>query len=169
MEKLVFQESPAVNFGSNIFIDVPIILQVDETPLIEVVKTQQGGYTTEIPIYHNDGTYLAKVKGSQLYSTPEGEKAGVKLRHPDLMTVCELNGNVIFELKRTEAAALKASAELYTPNGFFVKCADTMPSLVSPDGSSINVGGVTMSGNVFQGIKIGVHLSTKGSVGIGAT
>jgi hypothetical protein len=61
---------------------VPTILQYDDTPLIQVVRVAEAGYTTEIPIYHSDGTYLAKVVGSQLYSTPEGQKAGVTLRHP---------------------------------------------------------------------------------------
>jgi hypothetical protein len=167
MEKLIFQESPEVEFGSNRFINVPTILQFDETPLIQVVKSQDAGFSTEIPIYHQDGTYLAKVVGSQIYKTPDGEKAGLELRHPDLMTVCELNGQTLFEIKRTSAASLKAAAELYTPTGYFVKYMADRPNLLKSDGSSIQIGGMVMTGNSFSGCRIGIWIKSDGSMGIG--
>ena len=167
MEKLIFQKTPEVEFGSNKFINVPTILQYDETPLIQVVKTQDAGFSTEIPIYHNDGTYLAKVVGSQIYKTADGEKAGLELKHPDLMTVCELNGQILFELKRTSAASLKASAELYTPNGYFVKYMTSAPSLLKPDGSALQIRDMVMTDCSFSGVRIGVWLKSDGSMGIG--
>ena len=94
---------------------MPTILQYDETPLIQVVRAAEAGFTTEIPVYHSDGTYLAKVVGSQIYRTADGEKAGVTLRHPGHATVCEMNGKTLFELVREDAAALKnASRALHT-------------------------------------------------------
>jgi hypothetical protein len=118
---LIFNESPRIEIASNAFENVPVILQFHDTPIIEVVREEQAGYTTQISIYHRDGTYLAKVKGSQLYSTKAGEKAGVTLRHPGLLTVCEMGGQTLFELRRDQAAALRLSAELYTPTGIFIK------------------------------------------------
>jgi hypothetical protein len=135
--------------------------------LIQIVKTQEAGFSTEIPIFHSDGTYLAKVVGSRIFPTPEGEKAGVTLRHPDLMTVCELNGRTLFEIKRTSAASLKAAAELYTPPGYFVKYMSNTPSLLKSDGSSLQIGGIVMTGCSFSGVRIGVWLKSDGSVGIG--
>ena len=167
MEKLIFQKTPEVEFGSNKFVNVPTILQFDETPLIQVVKTQNAGFSTEIPIYHNDGTYLAKVVGSQIYKTEEGKKAGLELKHPELMTVCELNGQILFELKRTSAASVKAAAELYTPNGYFVKYKSSAPDLLKADGSSLQVGGMVMTGCSFSGVRIGVWLKSDGSIDIG--
>jgi hypothetical protein len=167
MDKLIFQETPEVEFGSNKFINVPTILQFDETPLIQVVKTQDAGFSTEIPIYHSDGTYLAKVVGSQIYKTEDGKKAGLVLKYPDLMTVCELNGQTLFELKRTSAASLKAAAELYTPAGYFVKYMSSTPSLLKIDGSNLQVGGMIMTGCSFSGVRIGVWLKSDGSIGIG--
>ncbi len=76
MDKLIFNESPAVEIATNTFIDVPIILQYEDTPLIEVVKTQEAGYTTQIPIYHSDDTYLAKAVESRLFTTLQADKAG---------------------------------------------------------------------------------------------
>lgn len=167
MDKLIFQESPEVEFGSNRFINVPTILQFDETPLIQVVKEEQVGFSTSIPIYHQDGTYLAKVVGSQMYSTEEGRKAGVKLLHPDKMTVCELNGQTLFEIRRTSAAALKAAAELYTPTGHFIKYMGSQPGLIDTSGNSLKVGGVIMTECSFVGCRIGVWMKSDGSVGIG--
>ncbi|UGB00635.1 hypothetical protein LRS40_01365 (plasmid) [Leclercia sp. G3L] len=74
-DKLIFTQSPKIELGSNFFINVPVILQYKETPLISIEHSIDAGFTTNIPIYHSDGTYLAKVKGSQLYSTEEGKKS----------------------------------------------------------------------------------------------
>ena len=81
-KELVFSSSPTVAFASNVFTGVPVILQADNTPLIEMVRGEDAGFTTQITIFHKDGAYLAKVKGTQIYLTPDGEKAGLTLRHP---------------------------------------------------------------------------------------
>ena len=60
----LFHNHPTVELATNTFVRVPVILQYDELPLIEIVQTQSAGFTTKIPIYHPDGTYLAKVVGS---------------------------------------------------------------------------------------------------------
>ena len=49
-DKLLFFESPEVEFAGNFFVDVPIILEYDDTPLIEVVQEQEAGYTTQFQI-----------------------------------------------------------------------------------------------------------------------
>lgn len=167
MEKLVFQTHPQVDLGSNLFIDVPVILQFEDTPLIEVVRTQDAGYTTQIPIYHEDGTYLAKVVGSQIYPTADGQKAGVTLSHPDKMTVCKLGNQTLFEIRREQAAAIKTAAELYTPTGFFVKYATETPGLLNSTGDALQIRGGIFRGNTFQGCRIGVWLKADGSIGLG--
>jgi len=123
-QSIIFQESPIFWLGSNKFINVPVVLMYRDTPLIEVGRFEEAGYTTQISIYHPDGTYLAKVKGSRLFATSDGEKSGLQLRHPDKMTICELNGKTLFEIRRLEAAALKTTAELHTPDGLFIKVSE---------------------------------------------
>ncbi|POF89348.1 hypothetical protein [Pseudomonas putida] len=167
MDKLVFQSAPSVELGSNKFINTPTVLQFDDTPLIQVVRNQQAGFTTQIPIYHQDGTYLAKAVGSQLYRTSDGDKAGVTLEHHDKLTVCKLNGQVLFEIRREEAAALKTAAELYTPEGYFVNYTSPTPGLVDKDGAALNLNGITMTGCVFSNNKIGIWMRSDGSVAIG--
>lgn len=166
MDKLVFQNAPTVEIGSNTFINTPTILQFDDTPLIQVTRVEQAGFTTEIPIYHQDGTYLAKAVGSRLHKTPDGEKAGVVLEHRDKITVCKLNNRVVFEIRRKEAAALKTAAELYTPQGYFIKYSSKNPGLFKNDGKSININGFVMSGCTFESVRIGVLLRSDGSMSI---
>lgn len=173
--QLVFSSTPNVAFASNIFTGVPVILQSDDTPLIELVKEEPAGFTTQISIYHKDGTYLAKVKGSQMYLTPDGEKAGLKLRHPGLVTVCQLEQQTLFELRRDHAAALNLTAELYTPTGGFIKGHQYLKYVESfgpggvavgfPDGLILGLKDLRISCDQAHGI--GIHLHSEGWVGIG--
>lgn len=170
MSKLIFQTSPRVTFATNQFIDVPIILQFDDTPLISVVREEALGFTTEIPIYHADGTYLAKVRGTRIFPTEAGKKAGLEMRYPRGMTVCEMAGRTVFEIIHEDGDAFRTHAELHTPTGFFIKSHDApMPELISTTGEALRVGGVTMIGSTIQGYRIGLWLKSDGSVAIGCT
>ena len=168
---LVFQQSPLVEYASNYFLNVPIILQYDETPLIEVVREQAAGFTTQFKIYNQDGIYIAKVKGTQIYPTKEGTQSDIKLRHFDRVTACELEGKTLFEIRRKKAAALKTEAELYTPEGCFLKSNEyKMPSeLIKSDKTALRIGGAVMVGNQFIDCRIGIHIKSDGSLGIGCS
>lgn len=171
-DDLLFSSTPRVEFGSNTFENVPVILQYDHTPLVEVVQVQAAGFSAQFRIYSQDGVYLAKAVGSRLHTTDAGRKANVKLRHPSLMTVCELDGKTLFVVRRKEAAALSTEAELYTPDGRFVKVASggaAPPGLFEANGTALRVGaGIVMAGNHFVGVRIGIHVKRDGSVLIGA-
>jgi hypothetical protein len=160
-DTLIFFQSPEVEYAGNFFINVPIILEYDNTPLIEVVQAEAAGFTTQFQIFNKDGVYIARVKGSRLFLTEEGQKSNLRLRHPDKMTVCELDNQTIFEVRRKEAAALKTSAELFTPDGRFMKSNEHgAPScLISPDGFRIGMN--VVSGCCFQGCRVGIHISSQ--------
>jgi hypothetical protein len=165
---LIFATTPSVTIATNTFINVPIIIQYDETPLIQIIKLQQAGFTTEIPIFHSDGTKLAKVVGSRLFLTKEGEKAGLSLSYPNRMTVCSMDKRVLFEIIREGASALKTRAELYTPDGYFVKFSESQnPELFDTSGNSLRIGGITMEGCTFNNLRIGCLIRKDGSVTIG--
>jgi hypothetical protein len=105
-----------VQIAGNRFVNTPVILQFEDTLLIEVIKEfEPAGYTTQFSIYSQTGIPLAKVKGTQIYRTPHGKDAGLTLEYPDQATACKLDGEIVFELWRDKAAYLKASARLYTP------------------------------------------------------
>jgi hypothetical protein len=170
-QRLYFSLSPKVEFAGNYFQDVPVILQYDDTPIISVTQEVTTGFTTEIEIYSNDGTYLAKAKGSQLYPTEEGMKANLVLRHPQGLTVCELNGETLFEMRRDGPAALRTRAELFTPDGRFMKCdpAGVPSELISFDGTCLQVGQFHMVRNTFVGCRVGILIGSDGEVRIGTT
>ena len=168
MNQLIYQSSPKVTFASNTFINVPIILQFDDTPLISIVREQNLGMTTEIPIYHVDGTYLAKVRGTRVFATEDGKKAGVEIRQLPKTTVCEIGNRTAFEIHHESGDAFRTHAELYTPNGCFVKSTDApTPELFDASGTALKVGGIVMSNNTFQNLRIGVWLRSDGSCSIG--
>ena len=154
-------------FGSNTFINVPTILQVDDTPLVSVVKEQGLGYTTEIPIHHADGTYLTKVRGTRVYPTDAGKAAGVKIeRHPQLW-VCTSSGRTAFEIRQQPGDAFTLTAELYTPTGYFVKVShDSQPQLFDASGDGLQIGGLFMTGNTLQGCRIGIWIQSSGQLSI---
>lgn len=162
-DSLIFFESPEVEYGGNFFKDVPIILEYDDTPLIEVVHEQAAGFAAQFKIFNKDGVYIAKVKGSRLFLTNDGTKSNLKLRHPDGMTVCELEGHTIFEVRRKDAAAMKTRAELFTPDGRFMKSNEHgAPScLISSDGSYLCINTTTMIGCRFERCRVGIHVSSQ--------
>lgn len=158
-DPLVFNTIPEFEFATNVFRNVPVILQYNETPLIQVVNEIDAGFTTEFHIFHNDGTDLAKVKGSRLFLTDDGRKANLTLSHPAGMTVCREGKRVLFEIRRTDAAALQTSAELYTPDGNFLKAPNVPLTALGKDSHALSLGspGVLLR-NTFCGCGTGVHI-----------
>lgn len=166
MEILTYQTSPAVTYATNTFINVPVILQYEDTPLISVVREADLGFTTEFKIFHADGTDMARVKGTRIYPTKAGELAGLKLRQLENGAVFEMAGRTVFEVLNQKGAAFRTSAELYTPDGYFVRSTEDTPLYMSGS-DGLKIGGLMMRDNTFIGSRIGVHIRSDGSVGIG--
>ncbi|MEX2316044.1 MAG: hypothetical protein WD669_02760 [Pirellulales bacterium] len=169
MDSLFFQESPEVEIATNTFINVPTILQWEDVPLLQVGKFMEAGYTTKIAVYHNDGTRIAWVKGSQVYPTDAGRKASVDLRSEDkgTLTVCELEGKTIFELRRKHANQLKGWAELYAPEGVLIKATDAETAAVLGDGTALQIAGVAIRNGRVDGHQIGIHVTKKDGIKFG--
>ena len=166
--KLYFQSSPAITIATNTFVNVPVVFKYEDTPLLEVVREQRIGFTTQVPVYHSDGTYLAKVKGNRVYPTQAGKKANIEIRNMPGKFICTLENRVVLELSHGVGEAFKADAELYAPDGYLVKYSDaSMPELFDLTGSAIKVGGVTITGCVFQNLSVGIWLRKDGSCVIG--
>ena len=166
--ELIYQTTPTVTLSTNTFINVPTILQFDDTPLISIVKEENLGFTSEIPIFHADGTYLAKVRGTRVFPTEAGKKAGIVMRSLPSLTACELDGRTLFEIAHQQGDAFRAQAELYTPNGYFIKSTQAdLPSLLKSDGTALNIGGMRMTNCSFSGVRIGIWLKSDGNIGIG--
>ena len=166
--KLTFQSSPSITIATNTFINVPVVLKYEDTPLIEVIKEHGIGFTTQIPIYHADGTYLAKVKGNRIYRTDAGKEADIGIRDTPGKYICTMGSTTVFELSHGVGDAFRAEAELFTPDGCFVKCTDApRPELFDLSGNAIQVGGVTIIGSHFQDVSVGIWLRKDGSCDVG--
>jgi len=167
---LIFSSTPEVIVATNTFINVPVVLKYEDTPLIEIIIEQGLGFTTQIPIFHSDGTYLAKVKGNRVFPTEEGKKANITIRDIEGKYICSLDNKVLFELTHGVGDAFKADAELYAPDGYFIKCSDApKPELLDVSGNAIQAGGVTMSGMLFKNLSIGIWLRKDGSCAMGCS
>jgi hypothetical protein len=165
---LIFQTSPKVTIATNTFVNVPVILKYEDVNLIEIVREERVGFTTQIPIYHQDGTHLAKVTGNRLYLSEDGKKTGLKIDKYEGLWVCTMDKKTLFEIQQQTGDAFKTTAELYTPDGYFVKCTDApAPHLIDTKGSELKIGGMIMSGNTISGFQIGIWLRRDGSCAIG--
>ncbi len=168
MNQLIFSEIPQVTIATNIFINCPVILKFDDINLIELIKEEQVGFTTQIPIYHPDGTYLAKVNGNRIFLTDDGKKVGLKIEKKANVWECQMEKQTLFEIHQQSANSFKTQAELYTPTGHFVKCTDSpKPDLIDINGNSLQIGGIIMSGNTFSGMKTGIWIRSNGQFSIG--
>jgi hypothetical protein len=156
---VIFQETPEVRFASIAFVNCPIILLYNMTPLIEVGQFVDAGFTTRFSVYNKDGVAMAKVVGSRIFPTDEGKNAKLETRHESGLVVCELDGQPIMELRKTGAAAIGAFAELYSPEGVLVKVRDSGLSGMLRNGSPLQFGPVTLSGGTVSDKDIGLYLS----------
>lgn len=161
--EVVFQESPEVLVASNTFINVPIILQWEETPLLEVGKFVDAGYTIRFPVFMPDGTEVAKVVGPRIILTEAGKLAKIAQRHEDRLIVCELEGKPILELRKRGPAALKGEAELWAPEGVLITAKDAgVSGLLGSHSGSLQIGGMEMIGAKFENFKVGIQITKTG-------
>jgi len=168
MNKLIFQKSPIVTLSTNRFINVPVILKFEDTNLIEIVREDTFNYTTKIPIFHSDGTKLAVVTGNRPYPTEIGKTAGITVDKYKGLWVCKMGNQILFEMILQTGDSFKLSAELYAPEGYFVKCTDIITlQQIRMTEEALSIGELTMSGNTIQGVKTGIWMKRDGSCLIG--
>jgi hypothetical protein len=165
--ELIWKSHPEVALGSCVFRNVPVIIQYLDTPLLEVVTSESAGYTTKFPVFLEDGTQIAVVKGSQIYRTKEGALAKIGIRYEPNLTVFELENTPILELRRRGAAALNGWAELYAPDGILIRASDSdVAAWVDADGD-LRLGWAKISGIVCDGKPVGIHFRADNKVRIG--
>jgi hypothetical protein len=167
MEALTYQSSPIVTFATNKFINVPVILQYENIPLISVVREAELGFTSEFKIFHPDGTDMARVRGTRVFPTEAGKAAGLRLRQLKDGAVFEMAGKTVFEIFNDKGDAFRTHAELYTPDGCFVRSAEGVPLNMGHPDHSLKINGLTLQNNTFVGSAIGILLKKDGSLGCG--
>lgn len=168
MNKLVFQNTSEICVATNRFVNVPIILRFEDVDLISVVKSESIGYTTEIPIYHEDGTYLTKIKGTRMYETELAKKAGVEIITRPYHWICKMGNRTLYEIRQDKGSFL-LQAELYATEGYFVKSTDCDLNSFKLDlnGDSLQLGDLVLRENTFNGCQIGILCHKDGNIEIG--
>jgi hypothetical protein len=163
---LIFREYPKLIVAKNTFVRVPVVVQYEATPMLEITRTERG-FALRIPIYNSDGVKLTVVEGAELRPTKDGERVGVRICHPRGMTVCELNGKALFEINRTGTATLELSGELYTPDRSLIKWSPESISMFNPQSHRFQLTAIAKSGRVVADRQIGLLLRSDGSWDVG--
>ena len=167
-DTLLFTNWPKVSMGSNTFIDVPTILKYDNLNMIEIIKEPGYGYTTQIPIFDAEGTYLATAKGNSLIFSDETTDGDLKLEQDIDGTTCTLDGKMLFEITRSDGDSFDIKAELFTPEGYRIKyISDETPELFDKQGNEVRLGGVLKDESVIEGCDVGFWLTQNGTCRFG--
>jgi len=166
---LFFRPDTKIVVSTNTFINVPIILKYEETNLIETIRETPINFTSQIRIYHPDGTYLTKAKGNRLFPTPESVKAGVVMEEYLGLTVCKMNGKTLFELRHRTGEYFKTTAELFTNDGCFVKTHDSISLNAISANDPLIIGNCKILGNTFVNTRIGIWVKKDGSISLGVS
>jgi hypothetical protein len=165
-DELIFRESPNIEFATNTFINVPVILQYEDTPIITVEKNIKLEYDIKIPIYDSDGTKLATAKNSRIYADKNVEGKIVIDKRPHIW-VCKMNGHEIFEIRQKEGDLFKVTAELYTPDGHFIKYSDFKHNIPVSMSNFIDLVSRVAHGCTILDVEIGFWVRRNGKVDIG--
>jgi len=148
----------SVKLGGNIYVNVPILIAFDNAQLFTLSRLNDGYLGIDFEVYNDSGKKIASVKRNNIYF---GDKKSYKLDgDADHLALSSTDSGVILvEIRKRAAAApveLDVSVRSYLPSG---KLMDLGPNMS-------NLGGLRMIGNVFQGCRIGISISSDGSVGL---
>jgi hypothetical protein len=65
--------------------------------------------------------------------------------------------------------SFKLQAELFTPDGHFIKCQDNKGLDLFDNTKALTIGSLTLQGNTFQNLSVGVWTKNNGQVLIGVS
>lgn len=166
-DSLTIPPNAKIIVGTNTFINVKNILVYENENLIQIVNSTTIDFTMEIPIYNYDGVYLSKAIGNRVYNTKEGDKAGVKIdKHPNIW-VGKIGDKIVFEIRQNDASTFKTTAELYTPDAYFIKAENNTIFGKIQHNKPLILGNCTISGNTINGFDYGIKVSKDGNISIG--
>jgi hypothetical protein len=165
-DELIFKESPTIEFATNTFINVPVILQYEDTPLITVERNITLEYGIKIPIYDSDGTKLATAKNSRVY-VDKNIKEKITIDKRPRIWVCKMNGHEIFEIRQKEGDLFRIMAELYAPDGRFVKYSNFQHIASESMSNLIDLASRAACSCSISDVEVGLLVKRDGNVIIG--
>ncbi len=103
-------------------------------------------------MFLHDKVFTIPDKLTEVY----GKKVGLKIEKKANVWECQMEKQTLFEIHQQSGNSFKTLAELHTPTGHFVKCTDSPQlGLIDINGNALQVGGLSMIGNVFNLFKDG--------------
>lgn len=128
--QLVYKPIPIVTSLKRMPMNFPAIIPFDDMPWISIVQEDNHGFGSDIQVLNSAGTCLAKIRGTRIFSTEDGKRAGIKLRPLINSTICELNGNELFEIACQSCGSFNIRTGLFAKKGYFIKSTKTsLPSI----------------------------------------
>ncbi len=153
-----------VVLGGNTFIDTPNLVVYKGESLFRFERNEESGYlAVSFRIYDETKAKIATIGQNRIFMNKKygGPKTfEIEGGVHDWTLKEKGSGDLICAIKQKEAAIpaeLDVSVNLYTPDGMLFSA--------TPD--AINLGGIQMIGNVFQGLSAGIVINPDGSAGIG--
>jgi hypothetical protein len=141
-----------VLIGGNTYIDCPTIINYKGQSLFELKRSDTDGFLgINFDVYGKDGSKVSTVRNGQFVgATPSGYETDEAMDHYVLIE--RATGRRVCEVKlRSKAsgdAELEVSAQMYMPDG----------RLVRFDPNQTNLGGITMTGSVFEACGAAVRI-----------
>lgn len=79
-----------------------------------------------------------------------------------------INGKTAFEIHQQTGNSFKTTAELYTPDGKFLKISDSNKiEGFNINGDSLKIGNIMFTNSTFENTTIGIWLQKDGSLSVG--
>jgi hypothetical protein len=165
-DELILKKSPNIEFATNTFINVPVILRYEDINLITVEKNIKLEYDVKIPIYHSDGTKLATATNSRIFKNEKVKENIIIDKYPDVW-VCKMNGREIFEIRQGKGDLFEIMAELYTQDGYFIKYSNFKHNIPVSMSNFIDLVSRVAHGCTILDVEIGFWVKRNGGVDIG--
>ena len=141
----------SVKLGGNTFINTPVLISYQGTPLF-TVSCNEGGYLAiDFEVYDANRQKIASVKKNNIYPHKDHKSNYALEGTADTLTLIDKDtGKAIVDIKRRTAATeeLDVSVSTFLPNGDLL--------LLGPD--STNIKGTLLKGKIVKNCGVGIFI-----------
>lgn len=140
----------SVKLGGNTYINTPNLVVYKGEPLFRVYRSESDGILgIDFDVFDASGTRVATFRKS-IVVQGDSDNYVIKSGHEEYEVTNKASGQLIAKVRRrgAEGAEMEVSVRLYTPDGFLLDATPTQT----------NIGGVLMTGNVFENCGAGIAI-----------
>ena len=140
----------AIRLGGNTYIDTPNLIVYRGTSVFQVRRSENDGILgIDFEVFDSKGQRIATFKKG-IVVQGDKENYTIDSGHETYSVTEKSSGRIIARVQRrgVQGAELDVQVHMYLPNGFLL---DAGPQ-------STNLGGITMTGNVFKSCGAGISI-----------